>query len=481
MKRVISILISLCLLLSVFLVQGTNVYAAKTVSIKYDVTEDYSMAKNVFSQVNKQRKKKKLSKLTYNKELTSYAMQRAAELALLYSHTRPNGKSGISKKGVSSENIQTGAQTADEVMAAWMNSKGHRANILRKSNKSIGVGCAEIDGIHYWVQIFSNSKKKSFSKTGTDVKTHTVSVTKNKLYIFLMTEPLNENYVGNDTEVYESESSSEMELDYAYKPGGLQLYVCAVHMNNEAGDNGRGYPVLLPSTVSFKSTNPDCLSVNSQGLATIKKDGTGSSNISATLKSIKMSTDPISFYTCKRFDYELSARSFVYNGNVQRPSINVYNQDGEMIDVFSPVSCSEGKNVGDQYIEFRFPYRDWDDNAPIFPGDYEGETVKVHYAINPKGTSVASLKKAKKAFTVKWKKQSVQTNGYEIQYSTNKNFKSAKTVTVKGNSKTSKKITKLKKNKKYYVRVRTYKTVRVGQKPKTFYSSWSKSKTVKTK
>ncbi len=481
MKRVISILISLCLLLSVFLVQGTNVYAAKTVSIKYDVTEDYSMAKNVFSQVNKQRKKKKLSKLTYNKELTSYAMQRAAELALLYSHTRPNGKSGISKKGVSSENIQTGAQTADEVMAAWMNSKGHRANILRKSNKSIGVGCAEIDGIHYWVQIFSNSKKKSFSKTGTDVKTHTVSVTKNKLYIFLMTEPLNENYVGNDTEVYESESSSEMELDYAYKPGGLQLYVCAVHMNNEAGDNGRGYPVLLPSTVSFKSTNPDCLSVNSQGLATIKKDYSGKANVTATLKSIKMPTDTVSFVTRKYFDYKLSAKSFTYNGSIQRPSVSVYNSDGEKIDVSDSVSYSEGKNVGDQYVQFVFPYQDWDEGNPIFPGDYEGETVKVHYRINPKGTSISSVKKAKKAFTVKWKKQTTQTTGYEIQYSTNKNFKSAKTVTVKGNGKTSKKITKLKKNKKYYVRVRTYKIVRVRQKPKAFYSSWSKSKTVKTK
>ena len=61
---------------------------------------------------------------------------------------------------------------------------------------------------------------------------------------------------------------------------------------------------------------------------------------------------------------------------------------------------------------------------------------------------------------------------------TNKKFtKNKKTVTVKGYSKTSKKVTKLKGGKKYYVKIRTYKTVG-GKK---FYSSWSKVKTVKTK
>ena len=77
-----------------------------------------------------------------------------------------------------------------------------------------------------------------------------------------------------------------------------------------------------------------------------------------------------------------------------------------------------------------------------------------------------------------WKKQTEETTGYQIQYSTNKNFTSGnKTVNITKNKTTSKSISKLKAKKKYYVRIRTYKKVN-GKK---IYSSWSNSKSVKTK
>lgn len=88
------------------------------------------------------------------------------------------------------------------------------------------------------------------------------------------------------------------------------------------------------------------------------------------------------------------------------------------------------------------------------------------------------MKRAKKAFKATWKKQSKQTTGYQIQYSTKKGFGSkVKTVTVSNNKVTSKTIKSLKKNQKYYVRVRTYK--KAGNSK--FYSGWSKTKSVKTK
>ncbi|MFR8247167.1 MAG: fibronectin type III domain-containing protein [Roseburia sp.] len=74
---------------------------------------------------------------------------------------------------------------------------------------------------------------------------------------------------------------------------------------------------------------------------------------------------------------------------------------------------------------------------------------------------------SKNTVTVKWKKQTKQTAGYEIQYSTSSKFTKKTTKTVKAakkNSMTSKKITKLKAKKKYYVRIRTYQTVKVGEK-----------------
>lgn len=94
----------------------------------------------------------------------------------------------------------------------------------------------------------------------------------------------------------------------------------------------------------------------------------------------------------------------------------------------------------------------------------------------PKKTSVSKLTTSKKSITVKWKKVSGVT-GYQVQYSTNSSFKNAKSATVKGASKTSKKISGLKKGKKYYVRVRAYKTVN-GKK---VYGSWSAKKSIKVK
>ncbi len=87
-------------------------------------------------------------------------------------------------------------------------------------------------------------------------------------------------------------------------------------------------------------------------------------------------------------------------------------------------------------------------------------------------TSISIIKAQDRAFTVKWKKKSNIT-GYQIQYSTNSKFKKGnKSIKIKSAKTVSKKITKLKVAKKYYVRIRTYK----GKK----YSKWSKVKSIKT-
>ena len=86
-------------------------------------------------------------------------------------------------------------------------------------------------------------------------------------------------------------------------------------------------------------------------------------------------------------------------------------------------------------------------------------------------TSISIIKAQDRAFTVKWKKKSNIT-GYQIQYSTNSKFKkNNKKIKIKNAKTVSKKITKLKASKKYYVRIRTYQ----GKK----YSKWSKVKSIK--
>lgn len=104
-------------------------------------------------------------------------------------------------------------------------------------------------------------------------------------------------------------------------------------------------------------------------------------------------------------------------------------------------------------------------------------TTKNTETVKPKKTSIKKLSKGKKKFTVTWAKIS-GVKGYQIQYSSDKKFKkNNKSVTVTKQKTTKATVKKLKSKKKYYVRVRTYKTVN-GKK---IYSSWSKVKSVKTK
>lgn len=95
----------------------------------------------------------------------------------------------------------------------------------------------------------------------------------------------------------------------------------------------------------------------------------------------------------------------------------------------------------------------------------------------PKKTKIKKVKAAKKALTVTWNKVS-GVKGYQVQVATDKKFKNnKKTVTIKKQKNTKTTVKKLKAKKKYYVRVRTYKTV----KGKKVYSSWSSVKKTKTK
>lgn len=108
---------------------------------------------------------------------------------------------------------------------------------------------------------------------------------------------------------------------------------------------------------------------------------------------------------------------------------------------------------------------------------YQETTKKVTVTVNPAKVKLTGVKNYKgRKLKACWKKNTKVT-GYQVQYSTSSKFKSAKTVTVKGYKSTSKTITKLTKNKKYYVRVRTYKTV----SKVNYYSGWSNTKSITIK
>lgn len=188
----------------------------------------------------------------------------------------------------------------------------------------------------------------------------------------------------------------------------------------------------------------------------------------------------VTTYTCKHGDdsysetktiyapktFELSKTAYTYNGKVNKPAVTVKDSQGKTIpqSSYTVSNAGDGKSVGTQKLTI------------TLKGEYSG-TKTLAYTINPKGVSLKTVKANNKGFAAKWKKQAAQTTGYQIQYSTSKNFAAAKIVTVKKKKTTTAKVKKLQAKTKYYVRIRTYKTA----DGKKYYSTWSRAKNVTTK
>ena len=125
-------------------------------------TANSSYAAQVVSLVNAERAKQGLSALTIDTKVQQAAQTRAGELKTSFAHTRPSGAScftALTEAGVSysraGENIAYGQSTPEAVVQAWMNSSGHRANILSSSFTTIGVGYTVVNGTAYWAQLFT--------------------------------------------------------------------------------------------------------------------------------------------------------------------------------------------------------------------------------------------------------------------------------------------------------------------------------------
>lgn len=167
----------------------------------------------------------------------------------------------------------------------------------------------------------------------------------------------------------------------------------------------------------------------------------------------------------------LKTTVYTYNGKVKSPAVVAKNDKKEIIPLsdYTVKYASGRKNVGKYSV------------TVTFKNDYKGKYTKT-FTIIPKGTQVKSLKAAKKSFKATWARQKTQVSGYQLQYARNKSFKSSvKTSTISNNKTVSKTVTKLTAKKTYYVRVRTYKNVKVNGKTMKLYSGWStvKKTTVK--
>ena len=360
-RILIAMLIILTAIALTLKVPMAEVHAAETGKVTITAKDSYEEAFEVLSLVNKERKSAGVSTLKMDKELLRAAMLRAHETSVYFSHTRPNGElCYTASEYIWGENIAAGYITAKSVVNGWMNSSGHRANILKESYTTIGIGVAIVDGQYYWVQCFGTELTESVSKSSYGNKNVTADI---------------------------SFEQSVVSPKLKYSPSTIssgKSVKALLHFNNGfCTTTGR------PKGMAFQSSDETVCTV----------DGNG------TVKGVNSGTAKISV-------------------------------------------LSSGKTISSAKITVR-----------------------------PKSTSISKLSAGKKKIKVKWKKAS-GLSGYQVQYSTSSKFKSGnKTVSVSSGNTTSKTLTKLKAKKKYYVRIRTYKVI----DGKKVYSSWSKTKTIKTK
>lgn len=267
-----------------------------------------------------------------------------------------------------------------------------------------------------------------------------------------------------------------------------------ISIGNEAFSNSGLTAVSIPKTLTtiganiFKGCSLVSIDVNQNANAykTFQKLTNASvvckthDNCSSTTVKSTFSTDGrINGTVCRACGYEtsvkiiyqikditLSKTSVTYNGKTQMPTIKVVDRMNKTIsDSNYNLTFGSGfKNVGTYTIKV------------TFKNNYSGSKT-LNYSINPASTTISSLTATSKGFKASIKKQATQTTGYQIQYSTSSSFSSAKTITLNNNTTVSKSITGLSANKKYYVRIRTYKTV----SGKNYYSSWSGYKSITTK
>ncbi|MCD8021820.1 MAG: CAP domain-containing protein, partial [Lachnospiraceae bacterium] len=152
--------------------------ASGTAEVSVTGTYNYEYAYEVLDQMNELRASVGVSSLVMDQTLLEYATQRAAEIAFLFEHTRPDGSSCFSiGSSVHGENIAYGYSTSTSVMNGWTNSSGHYANMVRSNFKSVGIGCfISPSGGIYWVQCFSYYSGTAASQPANGSKTVTVVI-----------------------------------------------------------------------------------------------------------------------------------------------------------------------------------------------------------------------------------------------------------------------------------------------------------------
>lgn len=164
---------------------------------------------------------------------------------------------------------------------------------------------------------------------------------------------------------------------------------------------------------------------------------------------------------------KLTQSTYVYTGNTITPKIKVTLSNGRIAntDCYKVTYSTSRKYVGSHQVTIT-PLKEFASQKKIV----------LKYKIIPKSTYITGVSKGLRKMTIKWKKNTSQTTGYQIKYYRNNSANDARYKTVNGISKSSQPLYNFISSKNYYFKIRAFKTVN-GTK---YYSNWSKAKTYKT-
>lgn len=414
---------------------------------------------------------KKLKKSDYvpikwSSDLEYIARIRSAEGGVNLSHMRPNGKSTfslVSPNGKQSwgevlawnfnETIVSGIEQWYDEKEHWVNQvagsmTGHYEQMINPNNVYVGLAA-----FYSEETIFPNSVCGQFS--------HKEDLLEKKM-----------DNLGTCLQTIEVKKSSLSNLSLSGKKElevGDTFSLTLNAKTNYEGIRQSDTKVTVLKGMTWISSDENIIKVDAEGTGTAIGEGTVTikAGISTDTKSgAKVSySEPIQCKVMPKksgYTVKLSKLKYIYNGRVQKPSVEVFDKNGNLVpDSNYTISYTKGcKKVGK--YEVRITYLENSEVVDL-----------VSFIILPNSTKFTKVTVSKKQLKLKWKKQKSELDGYQIQYATSKNFKkNEKKIRIKSKKTTSKKITKLKSKKTYYIRIRTYKKV----KGTYYYSKWSKTR-----
>ena len=508
------------------------------ISVPITVQEEYDLAEDFYELLNQKRADAGKYKYILDDRLMDLAMERATQNCVYYSHksmtynTREyaalegtyvdeyGSYEDFFKGQLFQENIAEGLADAQSTYTVWHGSSGHNAVMMDSSNfKYCGVGVVTYHGKREWVLVVSKApvgntiEKVSGSRTNTrTVRAKTKYFSRKKVaaldewvdnpFAFSDIESGRDGYYiqqagiftfkNNNPELVDIDSMGRLKPK-ANGKGTFTVYyknielctvsVTAYHDEEETvtptpspkpteppKQTETAKPTSTPDPQPPKQTETTKPAEPPKQTETAKPTSTPNPQPPKQTETTKPAEPPKQTETAKPVKpvsrkLTVKVKNVTYNGKAQKPAITVYAGKKKLSSKYYTVSYKNNKNVGYGTVVVKGKGR---------YGKYSGTAA---FKINLKKTKLSSAKSTKrKTFTTTWKKTG-GNSGWQVQYSTNKKFRSGvRTVNLKS-SNTRLTVRNLKNRKKYYVRVRSYK--KVGKQ--TWYSGWSNIKCIKIK